>query len=154
MVSFREYLAGGATQNRTGGEGFADLCLTAWLWRHMEFVRSFEPLEVYWMRETGVFASPADCSRVAHRDLSAALPGSGKTIHRIVFFTRLQSPRKKNWSGRRGSSLKPLVACASRFAPSGFRSPAAKNNPQDCFLHAASIPSESCPIFIAAQVPP
>lgn len=28
-------LAGGATRNRTGDEGFADLCLTAWLWRHM-----------------------------------------------------------------------------------------------------------------------
>ena len=25
---------GGATRNRTGDEGFADLCLTAWLWRH------------------------------------------------------------------------------------------------------------------------
>ena len=24
---------GGATRNRTGDEGFADLCLTAWLWR-------------------------------------------------------------------------------------------------------------------------
>ena len=27
--------SGGATQNRTGGEGFADLCLTAWLWRRI-----------------------------------------------------------------------------------------------------------------------
>ena len=26
---------GGATQIRTGGEGVADLCLTAWLWRHV-----------------------------------------------------------------------------------------------------------------------
>ena len=26
---------GGATRNRTGDEGFADLCLTAWLWRRM-----------------------------------------------------------------------------------------------------------------------
>ncbi len=25
---------GGATRNRTGDKGFADLCLTAWLWRH------------------------------------------------------------------------------------------------------------------------
>ncbi len=24
----------GATRNRTGDKGFADLCLTAWLWRH------------------------------------------------------------------------------------------------------------------------
>gem|GEM_PF-3162492 len=28
-------LFGGATRNRTGDEGFADLCLTAWLWRHI-----------------------------------------------------------------------------------------------------------------------
>ena len=28
---------GGATRNRTGDKGFADLCLTAWLWRHMYF---------------------------------------------------------------------------------------------------------------------
>ena len=26
---------GGATRNRTGDEGFADLCLTAWLWRRI-----------------------------------------------------------------------------------------------------------------------
>ena len=29
------YTFGGATQNRTGGKGVADLCLTAWLWRHI-----------------------------------------------------------------------------------------------------------------------
>ena len=28
--------SGGATQNRTGDKGVADLCLTAWLWRHIE----------------------------------------------------------------------------------------------------------------------
>ena len=28
---------GGATRNRTGDKGFADLCLTAWLWRHILF---------------------------------------------------------------------------------------------------------------------
>ena len=28
------FFVGGATRNRTGDEGFADLCLTAWLWRH------------------------------------------------------------------------------------------------------------------------
>ena len=27
---------GGATRNRTGDKGFADLCLTAWLWRHLK----------------------------------------------------------------------------------------------------------------------
>ena len=27
---------GGATRNRTGDKGFADLCLTAWLWRHSD----------------------------------------------------------------------------------------------------------------------
>ena len=26
------FFSGGTTRNRTGDEGFADLCLTAWLW--------------------------------------------------------------------------------------------------------------------------
>ena len=30
-IPFLQY--GGATQTRTGGKGFADLCLTTWLWR-------------------------------------------------------------------------------------------------------------------------
>ena len=28
------FFTGGTTRNRTGDEGFADLCLTAWLWCH------------------------------------------------------------------------------------------------------------------------
>ena len=37
-------LFGGATRNRTGDEGFADLCLTAWLWRRiMERITGLEP---------------------------------------------------------------------------------------------------------------
>ncbi len=31
--------AGGATRNRTGDKGFADLCLTAWLWRRIQFLK-------------------------------------------------------------------------------------------------------------------
>ena len=31
---------GGATQTRTGGKGFADLCLTTWLWRRKVETRS------------------------------------------------------------------------------------------------------------------
>ena len=34
---------GGDTQNRTGDKGFADLCLTAWLCRHMERKTGLEP---------------------------------------------------------------------------------------------------------------
>ena len=34
---------GGATRNRTGDEGFADPCLTAWLWRRMERETGLEP---------------------------------------------------------------------------------------------------------------
>ena len=34
------FLFGGATQNRTGDKGVADLCLTAWLWRHIWCLRS------------------------------------------------------------------------------------------------------------------
>ena len=32
---------GGATRNRTGDEGFADLCLTAWLWRLMSHTQKY-----------------------------------------------------------------------------------------------------------------
>ena len=35
QISFERLILGGATRNRTGDEGFADLCLTAWLWRRM-----------------------------------------------------------------------------------------------------------------------
>ena len=35
LASFLSTRLGGATRNRTGDEGFADLCLTAWLWRRM-----------------------------------------------------------------------------------------------------------------------
>ena len=35
IVSTSVGLRGGATQIRTGGGDFADLCLTAWLWRHI-----------------------------------------------------------------------------------------------------------------------
>ena len=38
-----EYKIGGDTQNRTGDKGFADLCLTAWLCRHMERKTGLEP---------------------------------------------------------------------------------------------------------------
>ncbi len=31
------FCVGGATRNRTGDEGFADLCLTAWLWRRIQY---------------------------------------------------------------------------------------------------------------------
>ena len=37
------FLSGGATRNRTGDEGFADLCLTAWLWRHIPLLCSGAP---------------------------------------------------------------------------------------------------------------
>ena len=33
-IWLRQLAAGGATQTRTGDKGFADLCLTTWLWRH------------------------------------------------------------------------------------------------------------------------
>ena len=34
---FRQF--GGTTQIRTGDEGFADLCLTTWLWCHITYLR-------------------------------------------------------------------------------------------------------------------
>ncbi len=33
LASIKTARYGGATRNRTGDKGFADLCLTAWLWR-------------------------------------------------------------------------------------------------------------------------
>ena len=35
IFSNQRFLFGGATRNRTGDKGFADLCLTAWLWRRI-----------------------------------------------------------------------------------------------------------------------
>ncbi len=39
------HVVGGATQIRTGGKAFAELCLTTWLWRQctMERTMGFEP---------------------------------------------------------------------------------------------------------------
>ena len=34
--AFASGIFGGATQTRTGGKGFADLCLTTWLWRRLQ----------------------------------------------------------------------------------------------------------------------
>ena len=39
---------GGATRNRTGGEGFADPCLTAWLWRRWSGKRGSNPPPQPW----------------------------------------------------------------------------------------------------------
>ena len=36
-IEFTAFVLGGDTQIRTGGKGFADLCLTAWLCRHINF---------------------------------------------------------------------------------------------------------------------
>ena len=49
----RSFLSGGATRNRTGDEGFADLCLTAWLWRHIPLLCSGVPryafaFDIHW----------------------------------------------------------------------------------------------------------
>ena len=51
------FLSGGATRNRTGDEGFADLCLTAWLWRHIPLLCSGAPryafaFNIHW--KTGI----------------------------------------------------------------------------------------------------
>ena len=41
LASFLSRRIGGATRNRTGDEGFADLCLTAWLWRFLHHMMHF-----------------------------------------------------------------------------------------------------------------
>ena len=41
QISFERLILGGATRNRTGDEGFADLCLTAWLWRLMSHTQKY-----------------------------------------------------------------------------------------------------------------
>ena len=53
--------------------------------------------------------------------------------------TKLHLPLWCRWSD---SSLNPLAACAPRGAASGFRYPAAKNDPPDRFFLAAPSPSE------------
>ncbi len=35
LASFKTRRLGGANRNRTDDKGFADLCLTAWLWRRL-----------------------------------------------------------------------------------------------------------------------
>ena len=37
---------GGATRNRTGDKGFADLCLTAWLWRLISHTTKMDALYI------------------------------------------------------------------------------------------------------------
>ena len=39
------FFCGGTTRNRTGDEGFADLCLTAWLWCHLHSRRGMQEKE-------------------------------------------------------------------------------------------------------------
>ena len=39
-ASFLSTQVGGATQTRTGGGAFAELCLTTWLWRHSIFEKN------------------------------------------------------------------------------------------------------------------
>ncbi len=39
-IYIKLFLFGGATQNRTGGKGVADLCLTAWLWRRITALKA------------------------------------------------------------------------------------------------------------------
>ena len=48
------FYSGGATRNRTGDEGFADLCLTAWLWRRFMKRGYVVPSISYVERETGL----------------------------------------------------------------------------------------------------
>ena len=42
LKSFLTSFSGGATQTRTGGGAFAELCLTTWLWRRLDKICSFE----------------------------------------------------------------------------------------------------------------
>ena len=59
-VAMRSY--GGATRNRTGDEGFADLCLTAWLWRRVlrppKFRLFFRSILFFGKTGTKVFSYP------------------------------------------------------------------------------------------------
>ena len=41
---------GGATRNRTGDKGFADLCLTAWLWRRIQSL-PIVPLKFWFVKK-------------------------------------------------------------------------------------------------------
>ena len=111
IVSISVGLGGGATRNRTGDEGFADLCLTAWLWRHML------------LRKPDCFPSELRAPRMKTNFYYS--------IHAIL----------KNWSGRRGSSLRLRIACAPRIAIVRRRFPAPVKQSTGLFSFGASSPS-------------
>ena len=76
------FIFGGATRNRTGDEGFADPCLTAWLWRRWSGKRGSNPPPQPWQGcalPNELFPHKKWCLRVdlnhRHRDFqSLALP--------------------------------------------------------------------------------
>ena len=53
IVSTSVGLRGGATRNRTGDGDFADLCLTAWLWRHWVGMRWISKTNPFMKRRSG-----------------------------------------------------------------------------------------------------
>ena len=107
-ISILIHHSGGATRNRTGGEGFADPCLTAWLWRRIALAND--------TKETGLSALPSAAHSHRSQQRSAALPGPAKQFTGL-FGDGLLAPEPKSiplgtlppreWSGRRGSNPPP-----------------------------------------------
>ena len=109
-ASFKTGTLGGATRNRTGDEGFADLCLTAWLWR-----RRGESYRGCGLRGYGTPASN-------NGTVVFTVPGRRLgflTAPRREIGVRAESGSKKSgkdhgilpalfWSGLRGSNPPPL----------------------------------------------
>ena len=108
--------------------------------------------ELFLVRLEG-FSAGLRLACASRRAISRLRYPAAKTVHRTVFFTRLQIPLIVCKTRRPQRGLFVLVrlegfsaglrlACSPRCASSRLRYPAAKNSPPDCFLHAASNPSE------------
>ena len=118
-ASFKTGTLGGATRNRTGDEGFADLCLTAWLWRRTTITQYKREQEIN-----------DNNSRPLNYLLSLAEIWSG---------LRGSNPPPRPWQGRAlPNELNPQVWCLrseSNQRHGDFQSPAL---PTELQRHAAS----------------
>ena len=119
---------GGATRNRTGDEGFADLCLTAWLWRRMG---KLPGVADYGALNRGSTRKSTNCAERKTEPTRALNRGSSRVRARIT---------QRGNRSRRGLCLPTRrrivarAAChATHLALLAWGSTACKNSPPDCF---------------------
>ena len=104
---------GGATRNRTGDKGFADLCLTAWLWRLMKKSTAGYELSCYshglfiWSGLRGSNPPPPPWQGGAlPNELNPRKMPSFTTFRQVVGHVSLSStiPKYKDWCLRSESN--------------------------------------------------